>query len=191
VAADAGYWSEEDLTYAADHRDRVDVLIAQRKESRRCDEAEQPYFGAGQFDLGPDRVMTCPAGTKMEGPFRDGDKLRYHGVGCDVCPLKPRCTRGKRRILTMKPQYQALQQEMTARMKRPDAAARYNQRIATVEPVFAQLQDGMAFRRVSSRQERAILAELMLKVLAYNLGRLLAARRLRRIPLLLAFSSTL
>jgi hypothetical protein len=31
----------------------------------------------------------------------------------------------------------------------------------------------------------------MMKVLAYDLGRLFAARRLRRIPLLLAFSSTL
>ena len=191
VAADAGYWSEADLAYAAANRDHVDVLIAERKESARKNDAGQPQFTAADFQFGSDGSVTCPAGRRLDGPFKDGDKLRYHGVGCGSCPQKDRCTKSSRRILTMKPDYQKAQQEMAARMARPGARERYGKRIATVEPVFAQIEDRMGFRRVSSRHEPSVLAELALKVLAYNLGRLLSARRLRRVPLVMAFSSTL
>jgi transposase len=191
AAADAGYCGHEDLAFAAKHRSEIDILVALRKESRRRNDANEPHFSLPNFDIGPDRSATCPAGVRMEGPFRDGDRLRYHGVGCGDCSQKPRCTRGRRRILTVDPEYQKLQQAMAERMRQPDAEKRYGQRIATVEPVFAQLQDGMGFRRVSSALERSVLAELHLKVLAYNLGRLLAARRLRRLAVGIAFSSTL
>jgi len=191
AAADAGYCGEEDLAFAAKHRGEIDILVALRKESRRCNDANEPHFSLANFDIAPDRSATCPAGTRMQGPFRDGERLRYHGVGCQDCPQKPRCTRGTRRILTVDPEYQKLHQAMAARMEQPGAQKRYGQRIATVEPVFAQLQDGMGFRRVSSALEQSVLAELHLKVLAYNLGRLLAARRLRRLTVRIAFSSTL
>jgi len=39
----------------------------------------------------------------------------------------------------------------------------------------------MGSRRASSRYEPTILAEMMLKVLAHNVSRLLAARRLSRV----------
>jgi transposase len=191
VAADAGYWSEKDLAFAAANRDHVDVLIAERKESRRLDDGGRPNFAAADFAFGSDGTVSCPAGRTMDGPFKDGDKLRYHGRGCGECPLRKRCTTGKRRVLTVKPEYQALQREMADRMRKPDAEERYGKRIATVEPVFAQLQEGMGYRRVSSRNEASVLAEITLKVLAYNLGRIITARRLRRVRVAFAFSSTL
>ncbi len=191
VAADAGYWSEDDLRYAAAKREHIDVLIAHRKQSNRHNDAGEPQFALADFELGSEGTVTCPAGTRLDGPFKDGDKLRYHGVGCEPCPLRGRCTKGKRRILTMKPEYHALQKSMADRMRQPGAQARYAKRMATVEPVFAQIEDVMGYRRVSSRHEASVLAELALKVLAYNLGRIVAARRLRRVPVLVAFSSTL
>jgi hypothetical protein len=63
-------------------------------------------------------------------------------------------------------------------MRPPTARQRYNQRIATVEPVFASIQDAMAFRRASARHSSSVLAEVLLKVLAHNLSRLAAARKL-------------
>lgn len=191
VAADAGYRSEADLAFAAANREYIDVLISERKESARRNDAGQPRFTAADFDLTPDRGVTCPARHRMDGPFKDGEKLRYHGVGCGACPKRERCTKGAKRILTIKPEYQKAQQEMATRMAQPGARERYGKRIATVEPVFAQIEDRMGFRRVSSRHEPSVLAELALKVLAYNLGRLISDRRLRRIPLVIAFSSTL
>jgi hypothetical protein len=191
VAADAGFWSESDLAYAADHRDEVDILIAQRRESRRRDDANEPYFTPDRFLVGADQSVTCPAGNKMRGPYREKNKTRYLGEGCETCPLKPKCTQGKHRNLTLRPTLQAHQTSMVRRLAEPGAAARYGQRMATVEPVFAGLQDAMGFRRTSSRTESAVLAELALKVLAYNISRLLTAKRLQRVRIAIAFSSTL
>ena len=42
----------------------------------------------------------------------------------------------------------------------PDAAARYQHRCATIEPVFASIEHDMDFRRSSSRNEDTIVAEL-------------------------------
>ena len=66
---------------------------------------------------------------------------------------------------------------MNRRMSQPDAKAEYNKRIATVEPVFSMLEDTMGYRRVSSRHAEGARAEILLKLLAYNLSRLLAAKR--------------
>jgi transposase len=191
VAADAGYWSEADLAFAAANRDHIDVLVAERKESARRNDAGKPQFTAGNFEFAPDGSVTCPAGRRLDGPFKDGEKLRYHGVGCGACPQKDSCTKGTKRILTLKPEYQKTQQQMAARMAQPGAHERYGKRIATVEPVFAQIEDRMGFRRLSSRHEPSVLAELALKVLAYNLGRLMSAQRLCRVRAVIAFSSTL
>ncbi len=60
----------------------------------------------------------------------------------------------------------------------PGARERYNQRMATVEPVFANLEETMGFRRASSRHTTSIVAEVLLNVLAHNLSRLAAARKL-------------
>jgi hypothetical protein len=50
--------------------------------------------------------------------------------------------------------------------------------MATIEPVFASVEDGMAFRRVASRHPRTVRAEVLLKLLAHNIRRLLTRRRL-------------
>jgi hypothetical protein len=67
---------------------------------------------------------------------------------------------------------------MLERMAQPDAPARYARRMATVEPVFASLEHDMGFRRLSSRFTRTIGAEVLLKLLAHNISRLLARTKL-------------
>jgi hypothetical protein len=44
----------------------------------------------------------------------------------------------------------------------------------------------MGYRRASSRREGTVVAEVLLKVLAHNISRLLAARRLSRVYWLVA-----
>ena len=71
--------------------------------------------------------------------------------------------------------------EMRERLAQPGARKRYNRRIATVEPVFAFVQEHMGYRRVLSQKPAAVFAEVMLKLLAHNIGRLAAARALLRV----------
>jgi hypothetical protein len=47
----------------------------------------------------------------------------------------------------------------------------------TIEPVFSFLEHTMRFRRASSRRKQTVVSEVLLKLLAYNIDRLIRAER--------------
>lgn len=182
VAADPGYLDERDLTFAADNSSWVDILIHKPKAPvRTVTPGGEVQLGREAFTIHPDGTATCPAGRPMSGPSKLTEGRRsWKGQDCPNCPLKPQCTNGKARTLTQNPELDRVHDAMQTRMAEPGAKARYNQRISTVEPVFAYLEDTMGFRRSSSRTTKTVFAEILLKVLAYNLARL--AKGLRLVP---------
>jgi len=192
VAADAGYCSTADLAFAADNRDRVDVLVASNSAATDPDEPTK-YFGREHFKILDDGTAICPAGKPMLGPSAQPDgRTKWRGVDCPRCPLKEQCTPGRQRALYINPELERVRAAMAERMVQPGARERYNQRIATIEPVFSNIQDTMGFRRASSRAAKTILAEIFLKVLAHNISRLAARRRLAVVYVSLdVFPSTL
>jgi len=173
LAADSGYYSEADLRFAHQVRPHTDILIKEITHSRHNPKKGNGKFSREDFTLLADGTMQCPAGKPMNGPGTDGPgKRRWSGIGCDKCKLKSRCTDGKTRVITRRETLEDLKQEMRERMKAPGAVERYNQRIATIEPVFSNIEDNMSFRRASSRFAQTIKAEILLKLLAHNLQRL-------------------
>ena len=175
IAADAGYTAAADLVFAHENREQVDLLVAQPKHSRYKPKKGGGLFTKDDFEWSDDGPI-CPAGSPMEGPESDGvGRTRFKGLGCETCSLHDKCTKSKRRVLVIRPKLENARASMTTRMSEQGAADRYNQRIATIEPVFGELQHAMNYRRVSSRHKDGIRAEILLKVLAYNLRRLLAA----------------
>src|SRR5205814_886337 len=132
------------------------------------------------------RSVRCPAGRAMKGPeSQGGGLLRWYGDGCGQCALKTRCTKGKQRSFNVDPELDDKRQRLRTAMSEPANRARYNRRIATVEPVFSSLEDAMGYRRASSRRGATVIAEVLLKVLAHNIRRLCSAAKLRRVWLLL------
>ena len=185
LAADPGYLGKDDLRFAEENRDWVDILIHEPAAPKRGrSETTGGYFGKDRFVIHDDDSATCPAGRAMRGPYRNGrsTKRMWKGDGCPQCPLKQQCTKGKQRAITQDLETDRLHGARKERMAKPDAKARYNKRIATVEPVFSYIEDAMGFRRCSSRHADTVRAEILLKVLAYNLMRLRAGR-----PVSLAF----
>lgn len=179
VAADAGYTSEEDLRFAAEHRSRIDILIPIPKaaEKSMSPGANTKQIGKEQFTIREDGTAICPAGTEMAGPVDHANGQRtWRGVGCQTCPMKSDCTTSKARTLSENTRTKALRAAMDARMQLPDAKRRYSRRVATIEPVFACIEDVMGFRRASSRRTDTVVAEVFMKLLAYNLFRIHAAR---------------
>lgn len=180
VAGDSGYWSEEDLRFAALNASWVDVLLKPGPLSGP--QANKPGLLKREgFQLLPsERAVVCPAGRRMRGPVYDSVNQcdSYYGVDCASCPLRPRCTRGSRRAFSVRWHYEEFRQSMLLRLGQEGAQARYRQRMATVEPVFSSLQQDMHFRRLSSRHPRTIDAEILLKLLAHNVSRLLTRSRL-------------
>lgn len=180
VAADAGYCAKADLAFAQAEASWVDVLVAQ-PPGTPAPQGTGGMYGRDAFVLDPKRKsVVCPAGRTMAGPSYDKAHAydRYVGVGCQDCPLKPGCTRGRARNVTVDWEFEAVRTAMRQRMARSGARERYNRRIATVEPVFSSLEDAMGFRRVSSRLPQTVKAEVLLKLLAHNLGRLITQQRL-------------
>lgn len=177
AAADAGYWSRQDLAFATANTAWVDMLINPRAPSSKLG---KNYFSREAFQLRSLEEVLCPANKRMLGPHHDTARgaHAYRGDGCEHCPLRKACTPAKQRYLLINWEYEKLQASMRERMSQPGAKARYHQRMATVEPVFSYLEDAMAFRRVSSRKPSTVTAELLLKLLAHNVSRLLTRGRL-------------
>jgi transposase len=191
LSADAGYFSEADVIFAAANQSWVDVLLREPPERGLKSKSGEKFFTRADFTIADDKTAQCPAGKKMVGPYPDGPhRVRWNGVGCDSCPLRSQCTERKVRSLTIRPKFEEAKASMRARMALAGAAQRYNQRIATIEPVFSVLEDAMGFRRVSAQKQETVRAEITLKLLAYNIGRLLASAALRhvRVMLLLDFA---
>jgi hypothetical protein len=191
VAADAGYFTERDLRWVDENRERVDVLIHEAAMSN----GGRKTMDRSHFTIPNDgSAPTCPAGTPMAGPYdRTSGEREWKGVGCVDCPLRPLCTTGKQRTIVLHPEFERLREAMRDRMRTPGAAERYSRRIATIEPVFSSVQDTMGFRRVSTRHARGLRGEIFLKLLAHNVARLIEGRRLRRLYFLASpeFWSTL
>jgi transposase len=178
AAADAGYWSQQDLAFAAANTGWVDVLINEREDTSKLQGRGKNYFGRDAFQLRSVEEVLCPANKRMLGPRRDRDSHGYRGDGCEHCLLHAACTPAKQRHLVINWEYERLKTSMRERMGQEGAQARYHQRIGTVEPVFSYLEDSMGFRRVSSRKPGTVTAEILLKLLAYNVSRLLTRGKL-------------
>lgn len=188
LAADAGFSSEADLLFAVANQEWVDVLVAQPPERGLKAKSGEKLFTRSDFVISEDRTATCPAGKKMLGPWAQGPgRVGWKGDGCEQCPLKPRCCTGKSRHLEIRPELESARAVLQDRLAKSEGA--YNKRIATIEPVFSMLEDAMQFRRVSSRHEETVRAEITLKFLAYNISRLLAAQRLRRVRVMLIWET--
>jgi transposase len=190
MAADAGYWSQADLEFASTNTQWVDVLIDEKAESGPLRGKGKHYFGRDDFKLVTEDEVLCPAGKGMTGPRKDkvNGCLVYLGDGCLECPLRQKCTASERRTLAIKWEYEKQRALMRQRMEQEGAQQRYQQRMATVEPVFSSLEDCMGFRRVSSRFPQSVTAEILLKLLAHNVSRLLTRRRLLCVYFLLPAS---
>jgi len=171
VRADAGYWVRETLVYAEQNRDWVDILFPEAKKTAK--DREEKFFGRERFKILEDGIE-CPAGKRMRGPLRDKTWERYRGVGCPECPLRPECTDAQTRTFAIDREYERVANAMRERMSRPDARGYYLERIATIEPVFSNIESAMGYRRVTARQPATIRAEIMLKVLSHNVSRLIA-----------------
>ena len=179
VAADAGYMSEADLQFVVDQREqgRIDVIVPEAKVPVRRDKATgEAYFGRDEFLVEENGDVICPAGKLMHGPYKGtGDTQNWRGRGCESCALRPQCTSGKQRTLSISATTERLHKAVSDRLAMPGGQERYNKRIATVEPVFSYIEDAMHFTRASSRRTKTVHAEVMLKVIGYNILRLNAA----------------
>lgn len=175
VAVDAGFCSEQDLKFACSNSLHIDTALAQQSFDGAGHVNAKGMFGKERFQINGDEAI-CPAGTKMSGPYRDsGSIIKWLGVGCEACPLRAQCTTANARKIRHNPSSAEVREELRRRMEDPDRKALYSKRPPIVESMYSVLEDAMGFRRVSSRHRATVQAEIVMKILAYNLTRLWVA----------------
>jgi Transposase DDE domain len=119
---------------------------------------------------------TCPAGAKLTKIRRRADHTedfdRYrHLSACFTCPLRPRCTPTKRRIIK-RWENEVVLDRMQDRLDRmPEAMGVRRQ---TVEHPFGTLKAWMGATHFLTRTIDKVRTEMSLHVLAYNIKRVIA-----------------
>ncbi len=119
---------------------------------------------------------TCPAGAKLTKSHRRADHTedfdRYrHLSACFTCPLRPRCTPTKRRIIKRWENEDVLDRMQDRLDRMPEAMGVRRQ---TAEHPFGTLKAWMGATHFLTRTLDKVRTEMSLLVLAYNLKRMIA-----------------
>jgi transposase len=159
-----------------------------RQDKRRRAGTNPHRFTAKDFDYDDkNRTCRCPAGNTL---YRNGNNIDVHGyLGvkfrgaksvCGPCTLRQRClttpeTTETKQVTIFTGKTQARQESPIEKMKRkfdtPMGRFTYHQRIAIVEPVFANLQN-KGMRRFTLRGKDKVDAQWKLFTLVHNIEKI-------------------
>lgn len=192
------YTQEEDIdAYIADrnHRNRDPAFAnadryktRSREEKRRRAGRNPEHYTSKDFDYDEaNRTCRCPAGNNL---YRNGNNIDVNGyLGvkfrgaksvCGPCTLRRRClttpdTTATKQVTIFIGKAESLKEKPIEKMKRKFDTVMgrfiYNQRIAIVEPVFANLQN-KGMRRFTLRGKDKVDAQWKLFTLVHNIEKI-------------------
>jgi transposase len=179
-----GLMRRRDARFAnqARHKAKPDPLYDKRAPKPSCGKFQPKHF---TFD--PCTVTCiCPAGKKLYSTGsacttngRKHRKFRGAKRDCVPCHLRDRCLRHPERTATRQVAFfykQASPLRYTARMRQAIDCERgralYGRRIATVEPVFANLRHNKRLDRFTLRTQRKVNVQWTLYCLVHNIEKL-------------------
>jgi transposase len=185
LIADTGM-RQRDARFATQdqHRAKADPL-----HDKAAPPAEPRVFQPSDFTYDPEaRTCRCPAGKSL---YRAGkarvtngyvaDHFRGAKRDCGPCPLRARCLRTPERTPTRQVAFfrgktaeraASYTARMQARLDTPEGRARYGQRFATVEPVFANVRHNKRLDRFTLRGRTKVEAQWRLFCLVHNIEKL-------------------
>jgi Transposase DDE domain len=133
------------------------------------------FFTRADFTFDPQaNAFTCPGGKQLRstGLVRDDGTVPYWASpkDCRACALKPRCTKGEKRIVTRN-LFEA-QREHVRALKGTEAFERSARERRKVEMAFAHLKRNLSFRRLRLRGITGAKDEFLLAATVQNLRKL-------------------
>jgi len=192
VSADAGYYSGE--TYLYIEKNKIDAYLPDSRLEYESDKSGNEIIGKYDRrnfvkDNQKDQYI-CPENNVMEywkTGSRNGVKFRiYKGIKCAECQKAKECIThlGSKHRQIQIYQNDLFKQLMRQKLLSSEGRRRYNKRIRTVEPVFAQIKHIMGFRRFLLRGLEKVKAEFSIICTAYNIKKILKLKTLKTKPLL-------
>jgi hypothetical protein len=151
--------------------------------------AAPAVFQPSDFTYDPvARTCVCPAGQALYRSGKDvvtrgfvADHFRGAKRTCGPCPLRAQCLRTPDRTPTRQVAFfrgpvpgkpESYTTQMQRRLDTPEGRARYGQRFATVEPVFANLRHNKRLDRFTLRGRTKVEAQWRLFCLVHNIEKL-------------------
>ncbi len=131
-------------------------------------------FHIEKFEKNGDGGYTCPAGNPMEYQrtltFDDGHTVDlYQGTACADCPLKKRCTNGKKRNINIDSRI-PYRDIMRSKLKSEEGREVYMKRHGLIEPVHGDDQKNKGWIQHHLRGFEKASAEFVLMRIATNLA---------------------
>ena len=145
------------------------------------------FFGPRDFRFIDERTAMCPAGRTLSGNGRVYGQAehrfqRYEAAAsdCASCPMRARCLRNPtsvrgRQVARFAPRHRAAEdpsRRMREAIDSPRGRRLYSQRIATVEPVFANIRHHKGMRRFTLRGKARVDTQWQLYCLVHNIEKL-------------------
>ena len=148
-------------------------------------------FATSDFTFADDRShATCPAGKTLHRNGKDctiggyrAIKFRAPVSACTDCPLRAQClrkphtTRSRQVALLIRKQPAEHTQRMRERIDSAQGRQQYEQRFATVEPVFGNLRHNKRLNRFTLRGRRKVDGQWKLFALVHNIEKLANHRK--------------
>jgi transposase len=196
LTADAGFHTEQNMKMLFEEQIDgyvADILFRKRDPRFKTAARHKPkkdksseYFTPKDFIYDQaTQTCICPAGNTL---YRNGRNIKIRGFGfvkfrgaqkdCVGCPLRTKCLRHPERTLTRQVVFftgrtaeksETYTQKMKNKIDTPQGRSRYSQRLAIVEPVFANICSTLGLRRFSLRGNAKVDAQWKLFCIVHNL----------------------
>lgn len=180
VSADAGYQTGAVYVYLEQHN--IDAYLPDQKfvaESDAHGNESIPAYDRRRFHYDEqEQGYRCPENKLlrfMNQKKRYGVSFRiYKATECLHCRVRSDCITNPKAINREILFYESdkYKARMRGKLRSPEGKARYLKRLATVEPVFAQVKHNLGFRRFLVRGIEKVKAEFQLLCTAYNIKKL-------------------
>jgi len=199
LSADSNFHSEENLRACEAHgvdafipdthfRRRDPRFATQGRHQMREQQQKRNLFGLEDFSYdGRKDCFLCPAGKLLELEAATAinprgtayRRYRARAADCSACPLKAKCLstkRSTRRSLHVpkedQPKPLTLSQRMRVKIDLPESRRIYSQRLAIVEPVFANLRSNKGMDRFTYRGKLKVQVQWLCFCLVHNLEKI-------------------
>jgi hypothetical protein len=187
IIADAGYGSEENYAYLADHHlgnfVKYNTFHREQIKHRKPELIRKKMFRTESFpydDVNDEFI--CPANQRLTYRYTytyttdngyQTERRVYEYEHCHDCPLKPECTRAKHnRQLHVSFRLREFRAQARSNLLSDAGKALRCERVTEVETVFGQIKHNQHFRRFMLRGLEKTKIEWGLLCLAHNVKKL-------------------
>ena len=153
--------------------------------------ARSGLFSASDFQIAADRSHAiCPAGQRLYRNGKDctiggyhATKFRAPASACANCTMRNQCLRkpdttpARQVAILTRTQTASHTQRMRERIDSAEGRAQYGMRMATVEPVFANLRHNKRLNRFTLRGQHKVDGQWKLFALVHNIEKLVNYRK--------------